>query len=198
MALNKLLERSVWLVFDYAIALVTVLLSALLLWWIVPVYRMLYGWPIIFTQTRIGLNGEPFTIYKFRTLRSDGELLGWFAKLLRIAKIDELPQVLNIFRREMSVVGPRPLMPEEASVQPRARFARRPGLTSPILIGLKVLDHMFTTHHGLFYFLESVGVFVATPFAIAFGVTRKNHTQRVAEMEQVLMASLTPEGVLVP
>ncbi len=74
----------------------------------------------IFKQERLGLNGKPFLIYKFRTMRADAELNGpqWateddprcteFGRLLRKTRLDELPQLYNILRGEMSFVGPRP------------------------------------------------------------------------------------------
>lgn len=78
-----------------------------------------HGTPI-FKQERLGLNGKPFLIYKFRTMRMDAESNGpqWatekdprcteFGKLLRKTRLDELPQLYNILRGEMSFVGPRP------------------------------------------------------------------------------------------
>jgi lipopolysaccharide/colanic/teichoic acid biosynthesis glycosyltransferase len=78
--------------------------------------------PAIFRQTRIGLGGKPFTIYKFRTMRervaeqdvedaktrSDDARITWLGKILRKHRIDELPQLINIIRGEMSFIGPRP------------------------------------------------------------------------------------------
>jgi len=80
--------------------------------------------PIIYSQRRTGLNGKEFTLYKFRTMDMDAESEGprWTAKedsrvtsigwFLRLTHIDELPQVLNILRGEMSFIGPRPERPE--------------------------------------------------------------------------------------
>lgn len=111
--------------------------------------------PILFRQTRIGKDGKPFTMYKFRSMYADAEqrraaLLATsdregicfksrndprvtrVGRLLRRLSLDELPQLLNILRGEMSVVGPRPALPEEVAAYPdRAlgRLAVNPGLT---------------------------------------------------------------------
>jgi len=81
--------------------------------------------PIFYQQTRVGLNNKHFKLLKFRTMRSDAEIEGqavWashddprvtkFGKLLRKYRIDELPQIYNVFRGDMSLVGPRPERPE--------------------------------------------------------------------------------------
>ncbi len=80
--------------------------------------------PVIYRQVRVGKNGRLFTLYKFRTMRNDAERHGaqWAAKgdprvtplgrILRISHLDELPQLLNILRGELSFVGPRPERPE--------------------------------------------------------------------------------------
>lgn len=115
--------------------------------------------PVFFRQQRIGCNGRRFWIYKFRTMRVGADTSGhqdYFkqligtnapmvkldsagdsrlipcSKFLRAAGLDELPQVINVFRREMSVVGPRPCIPTEyEAYQPRQkrRCAAMPGLT---------------------------------------------------------------------
>lgn len=104
--------------------------------------RMKLGKPIMFTQERPGLDGEIFTVYKFRTMDeqrdSNGKLLPDeirltpFGKKLRAASIDELPEFFNILKGDMSMVGPRPLLPEYLprynNVQ-KHRHDVRPGLT---------------------------------------------------------------------
>ncbi|MFB5662655.1 sugar transferase [Alteribacillus sp. HJP-4] len=81
--------------------------------------RIKLGSPVLFTQKRPGLHGKPFTIYKFRTMTEerdeDGELLEderrltKFGRFLRSCSLDEFPQLLNVLKGELSIVGPRPL-----------------------------------------------------------------------------------------
>jgi sugar transferase (PEP-CTERM system associated) len=80
--------------------------------------------PIFFRQTRVGLRGRPFTVYKFRTMRQDAEAAGavWatkddprvtkLGKFMRKTRVDEIPQLWNVLRGEMAFVGPRPERPE--------------------------------------------------------------------------------------
>jgi len=100
------------------------------------------GRPVVFTQQRIGLHGRPFTLMKFRTMRDaydaegcplpDARRLTPLGRWLRRTSLDELPELFNVVRGDMSLVGPRPLLPQYL---PRydARQARRhnvrPGLT---------------------------------------------------------------------
>ncbi len=100
------------------------------------------GRPVLFTQQRPGRNARPFTMYKFRTMTSatgpdghllpDAERLTSFGRLLRSTSLDELPELWNIVRGDMSLVGPRPLLmaylPRYSAHQAR-RHEVRPGLT---------------------------------------------------------------------
>ncbi len=97
------------------------------------------GFPVIFWQQRPGLGGKPFRLYKFRTMRAahsaggrrltDGERTPYMGTLLRRLRFDELPQLFNILKGDMSFVGPRPLLPRDQSAAYRARLLVRPGLT---------------------------------------------------------------------
>jgi lipopolysaccharide/colanic/teichoic acid biosynthesis glycosyltransferase len=93
------------------------------------------GRPVLFRQCRSGLAGRPFTLLKFRSMAAgpgaDAARLGRFGRLLRASAVDELPQLVNVLRGEMSLVGPRPLPPEYLALFSPAQAARlrvRPGL----------------------------------------------------------------------
>ncbi len=100
------------------------------------------GRPVLFRQQRVGLTGQLFTLIKFRTmtdardaegkLLSDGERVTDFGRLMRRFRIDELPELWNVLRGEMSLFGPRPLLPEtirDFGVDGLTRCSIRPGLT---------------------------------------------------------------------
>ena len=103
----------------------------------------LVGWrlgaPVLFRQRRSGLHGTEFTIVKFRSMRAerypgepDPERLTRFGQLLRAASLDELPQLWNVMRGDMSLIGPRPTLPEQVehySPRQQGRLAVRPGIT---------------------------------------------------------------------
>lgn len=100
------------------------------------------GSPVLFKQTRPGLHGEPFEIYKFRTMTDDrdenGELLPdserltQFGKTLRKLSIDELPQLFNVLKGDISLVGPRPLLMQYLPLYNEHQARRmevKPGIT---------------------------------------------------------------------
>lgn len=100
------------------------------------------GSPVLFRQQRPGLNGRPFTMLKFRTMRNgvgedgtlltDSERLTGFGRTLRSTSIDEIPELWNVIRGDMSLVGPRPLLEEYVprySPEQARRHEVRPGIT---------------------------------------------------------------------
>jgi lipopolysaccharide/colanic/teichoic acid biosynthesis glycosyltransferase len=98
--------------------------------------RLRLGSPVLFRQERTGRGARGFTILKFRTMLdgagSDAERLTGFGRFLRSTSLDELPQLVNVLRGDMSLVGPRPLLPEYlARYSPRQarRHEVRPGIT---------------------------------------------------------------------
>lgn len=118
-----------------------VLLSPVLLVITVVVWLKM-GSPVIFRQLRPGYKGQPFTIYKFRTMReaydakgkalSDADRLTSFGRLLRTTSLDELPELWNVIKGEMSLVGPRPLLMEyleRYSPEQARRHDATPGIT---------------------------------------------------------------------
>lgn len=104
--------------------------------------RFKLGAPVLFRQQRPGLHGRPFTLYKFRTMTDardaegallpDAERLTSFGHFLRSTSLDELPELFNVLKGEMSLVGPRPLLMEylpRYTPEQQRRHEVRPGLT---------------------------------------------------------------------
>jgi lipopolysaccharide/colanic/teichoic acid biosynthesis glycosyltransferase len=97
------------------------------------------GSPVLFWQQRVGALGRNFLVYKFRTLRApfdrrgrplrEDERLSTVGRLLRATHLDELPQLLNVLVGDMSLVGPRPLLPIDQPADPTVRLTVRPGMT---------------------------------------------------------------------
>lgn len=100
------------------------------------------GSPVLFRQVRPGLNGKPFTMIKFRTMRDavdkngsplpDAERMTPFGNFLRSTSLDELPELWNVFKGDMSLVGPRPLLMEYLPLYSKEQARRhevRPGVT---------------------------------------------------------------------
>ena len=98
------------------------------------------GLPLFYLQERVGIYSKTFVIYKFRTMKNgnnnDEEVFGDnpyvtnFGRILRRYKIDELPQLINIIKGEMTLVGPRPLTPEvQLTLKSEKRLTVKPGLT---------------------------------------------------------------------
>jgi lipopolysaccharide/colanic/teichoic acid biosynthesis glycosyltransferase len=123
-------------------AIALLILSPLLLLSAIGVYLFL-GKPIFFSQIRSGKGGSTFKIYKFRSMTDarddrgdllpDEERLPAFGKFLRRVKIDELPQLWNVVKGELSFVGPRPTLPEQ--VQKYDEFQKQRLLVTPGLSG---------------------------------------------------------------
>ena len=127
---------------DIGVAAVALLVAAPLLLLVALAVRVNLGSPVLFRQRRPGLNGRPFTMVKFRTMRDangrdgrplpDTERLTPFGKLLRSTSLDELPELWNVLHGEMSLVGPRPLLMEyldRYTPEQARRHEVRPGVT---------------------------------------------------------------------
>lgn len=128
--------------FDIFVSLVALIVLAPVLIIVAVLVRNKLGKPILFCQVRPGLGGKPFKMYKFRTmldakddkgnLLPDSDRLTKFGKLLRATSLDELPELWNVLKGEMSLVGPRPLLMEYLplySDEQRRRHEMRPGIT---------------------------------------------------------------------
>ncbi|MFY9257194.1 MAG: sugar transferase [Dethiobacteria bacterium] len=127
---------------DFILSLIALVVLSPVFLIIALLVRIKLGSPVLFKQERPGLNEKIFTIYKFRTMTDErdenGELLPnhlrltKFGRALRSSSLDELPELFNILRGDMSFIGPRPLLIEYLPLyneQQRRRHAVRPGLT---------------------------------------------------------------------
>ena len=127
---------------DVTVALVALLMLAPLLAALALLIRWKLGTPIIFLQRRPGLHGKPFTLYKFRTmtherdeqgnLLPDEQRLTRLGRLLRSTSLDELPELWNVLKGDMSLVGPRPLLMEyldRYTPEQARRHEVKPGIT---------------------------------------------------------------------
>ena len=129
-------------VFDFIAALMALILFSPILFVVAILIRQKLGSPVLFSQVRPGLNGQPFRMYKFRSMLDaqdahgnalpDDQRLTSFGSLLRSTSLDELPGLWNILKGDMSVVGPRPLLMEYLPLYTTEQGKRhnvRPGLT---------------------------------------------------------------------
>ncbi|QEA13271.1 sugar transferase [Comamonas flocculans] len=127
---------------DFTVALLGLIALALPLCILILLIRRKLGSPVFFRQTRPGLHGRPFQMVKFRTMTDardaqgallpDADRLTLFGRFLRSTSLDELPELWNVLKGDMSLVGPRPLLMEYLplySPDQARRHAVRPGVT---------------------------------------------------------------------
>ena len=168
-------------VFDIVVALLGLLLLAPLLLILGLLIRFRLGAPVFFTQIRPGLHGQPFKLIKFRTMCNDAEKNGavWACKddprvtkvghILRKTRLDEIPQLFNVLRGDMSFVGPRPERPEfvdtlkEKIPYYSKRHFVKPGVTGWAQVrypyGASVEDSLEKLRYDLYY-IKNFSVFL--------------------------------------
>lgn len=135
---DKYVKRSI----DFALSFVAIIILSPVLVIVALLVKIKLGSPVIFKQQRPGLNEKIFTMYKFRTMTdakdSEGNLLSderrltKFGKKLRSTSLDELPELFNILKGDMAIVGPRPLLVQYLPLyndQQKKRHCVRPGIT---------------------------------------------------------------------
>lgn len=135
-------------VFDVSVALAVLGLLSPVLIVVALAVRLDLGRPILFAQARPGKRGRPFRLSKFRTMRDavdergqplpDGDRLTRLGRVLRWTSLDELPELFNVLKGDMSLVGPRPLLLEYLplySAHQKRRHEVRPGITGLAQIG---------------------------------------------------------------
>jgi lipopolysaccharide/colanic/teichoic acid biosynthesis glycosyltransferase len=129
-------------IFDLVLTVPALALLLPLLGLLAVLVRLKLGSPVLFRQRRPGIDAQPFTIFKLRTMTDargangqllpDAERLTPFGRFLRSSSLDELPELFNVLRGDMSLVGPRPLLMhylERYTPEQQRRHAVRPGIT---------------------------------------------------------------------
>jgi lipopolysaccharide/colanic/teichoic acid biosynthesis glycosyltransferase len=158
--------------FDLIVASLVVLLSAPLLLLIAVVIRLDTPGPAVFRQVRVGRGGRTFEIRKFRTMRCGAERLGVnlsptgdpritrVGRLLRRSYLDELPQLFNVLRGEMSLIGPRPETPEFVALYRPDELrvlSVRPGVMGPsTLSGMSEEDRLAGAENALDLYVTTI------------------------------------------
>jgi len=183
-------------IFDVAVSLLALLLLAPLLALVALAVRTRMGAPVIFRQWRPGHNEALFQILKFRTMREasspagrplpDAERLTPLGKLLRGASLDELPELWNVLKGDMSLVGPRPLLPEYVpryTPLQRRRHEVKPGITGWAQVNGRnaldwerrfELDVWYVDHRSLWLDVKILGMTALRVLGGA-GVSRQGH-----------------------
>lgn len=157
------------------------------------IVRMCDGSPVLFRQARAGLDGVPFEVFKFRTMRprrdsdeTDEDRITTVGRFLRASSLDELPSLWNVARGEMNVVGPRPLPTTYTplySPEQRRRLEVKPGLTGLLQIRGRnalsweekfALDTWYVEHRN---WRLDLRILVGTPLAVvrASGISHPGH-----------------------
>jgi lipopolysaccharide/colanic/teichoic acid biosynthesis glycosyltransferase len=168
--------------FDILISILLLLFFSPLLIIISILILLIDGSPVIFKQSRVGYNGKKFTIFKFRTmnnfiLKNKDLKLNTLGKILRRTSLDELPQFINVLKKDMSIVGPRPLpYVIEKKIKKFIKIKRRkilPGITGLSQINYTgrnrklankiMLDIQFIDNYTLLNYFK---IILKTPFVL--------------------------------
>jgi lipopolysaccharide/colanic/teichoic acid biosynthesis glycosyltransferase len=166
-------------VMDVTIGTAMALLSVPIQLLVALAVRLIMGRPVLFSQVRPGLRGQPFTMYKFRTMRgtegAEGALLPDHLRVTRLgmflrrASLDELPELWSVLKGEMSLVGPRPLLVEYLDLYTPEQARRhdvKPGLTGLTQVSGRnalswedrlVLDVWYVDNHSVWLDMKILG-----------------------------------------
>ena len=173
-------------IFDVSVAVLVLLLLSPAILLLAIAVAVFLGRPVLFVQERPGRHGRPFKLVKFRSMRDahdaegrplpDSERLTGFGRLLRKSSLDELPELWNVLKGEMSLVGPRPLLMEYLPHYSREQMRRhdvRPGVTGWAQVNGRNrlswedkfrLDVWYVDHHNLWLDLKILALTVLALF----------------------------------
>jgi sugar transferase EpsL len=182
---------------DLALTIPALILLAPVLGLVALLVRLKLGAPILFRQQRPGLLGQPFTILKFRTMTNardaqgnllhDEDRLTPFGQFLRSTSLDELPELFNVLKGEMSLVGPRPLLMrylDRYSPEQMRRHEAKPGITGWAQVNGRNaltwerkfdLDVWYVDHQSLWLDLRIIAL-TGRKIIIREGITWKGYT----------------------
>jgi lipopolysaccharide/colanic/teichoic acid biosynthesis glycosyltransferase len=172
---------------DLTFALIVLVVALPLLAIVALLVRVKLGGPILFRQQRPGLNGVPFVLFKFRTMNDardaagnllpDADRMPRFGRFLRSTSLDELPELINVLRGEMSLIGPRPLLMrylERYTPEQMRRHLARPGITGWAQVNGRntltweqkfALDVWYVDHQSLWLDVKIIGLTILTIFS---------------------------------
>jgi lipopolysaccharide/colanic/teichoic acid biosynthesis glycosyltransferase len=189
---------------DLGLSLVGLLLLAPFLALLALLVRVTLGSPVLFRQPRPGLGGRPFVLVKFRTMTDardargrllpDGERLSAFGRFLRRSGIDELPELWNVLKGEMSLVGPRPMLLEYVDRYTREQARRHavpPGITGLAQIrGRNAIPFSERLRHDREYvegvsFASDCRILLSTVYLLAFARLFDGPGQHVSRVDDL-------------
>ncbi|MCX7829471.1 MAG: sugar transferase [Acidobacteria bacterium] len=155
-----------WLNFVFALLGLILLFPIMMI--VAALVKMTSRGPVFFKQKRLGKNGKEFYLYKFRTMRinstglkitsKNDERITVVGKLLRKAKFDEFPQLFNVLKGEMAIVGPRPEVKEYIDLHPemwREILKVKPGITDPVTLKLRNEEELLSQAENPAKFYEN-------------------------------------------
>jgi lipopolysaccharide/colanic/teichoic acid biosynthesis glycosyltransferase len=145
-ATPRRIQLAVKRAFDVVVATAALIVTSPLMLLIALLVLLTMGPPVLFRHRRLGLHGEEFTLIKFRTMKGsppgfdkpldDQQRITRVGRVLRQLSLDELPELVNVLRGDLSIVGPRPLLPEYRDLYSAEQLRRHelpPGIAGPVL-----------------------------------------------------------------
>jgi lipopolysaccharide/colanic/teichoic acid biosynthesis glycosyltransferase len=145
-ATSRRIQLAVKRAFDVVVTTAALIVTSPLIVLVAVVVLLTMGPPVLFRQRRLGLHGREFTLLKFRTMTGrppgfdspldDQQRITPVGRILRQLSLDELPELVNVLRGDLSIVGPRPLLPEYRELYSAEQLRRHelpPGIAGPVL-----------------------------------------------------------------